>query len=57
VIAEIPTTVGAANRATRLTVSLTRWLTAAVLNAILMIVGAFVAGWLGVLCARQALGS
>jgi CrcB protein len=31
--------------------------TAAALNAILTIVGAFVAGWLGLLCARQVLGS
>jgi CrcB protein len=31
--------------------------TAAALNAILTIVGAFVAGWLGLLFARQALGS
>jgi CrcB protein len=29
---------------------------AATLNAMLTIVGAFVAGWLGVLCARQVLG-
>jgi CrcB protein len=31
--------------------------TAAALNAILTIVGAFVAGWLGLLCAKQVLGN
>jgi CrcB protein len=31
--------------------------TAAALNAVLTIVGAFVAGWLGVLCAKQVLAN